>query len=245
VVKTFLIYFVLFGLEIPLVCAPAKEVVLWAWDRAEDLRFLRPGEAQVAALVATIELGEGGVRTRWRAHPMRIADGIELMPVVRIEAPAKAVLPPVATIVQVLKRAAARGDSHWIQIDFDARGPQWGWYRELLREAKRELGVRISVTALLGSCFADGPIDARHDAIDEAVPMLFRMGPEAPEWLRRVEDPHRGLVSGCRTAVGLATDEPAAWRHAVGRSGRTFVFHPKAWTKEAFREVCARLFSPR
>jgi hypothetical protein len=30
-------------------------LVLWAWDRAEDLRFLKPGQAEVAGLMATIQ----------------------------------------------------------------------------------------------------------------------------------------------------------------------------------------------
>ena len=28
---------------------PPRTIVLWVWDRADDLRFLQPGEAEVAA----------------------------------------------------------------------------------------------------------------------------------------------------------------------------------------------------
>lgn len=41
-------------------------LILWAWDRAEDLRFLKPAEAEVAGLMATIRLQDNEAYTSRR-----------------------------------------------------------------------------------------------------------------------------------------------------------------------------------
>jgi len=62
--------------------------------------------------------------------------------------------------------------------------------------------------------------------VDEAVPMLFRMGP--------LNEPYAGLARStstaapeCRGALGTSLDEPLHVR-AAGR--RVYVFAPAAWT---------------
>ena len=79
------------------------------------------------------------------------------------------------------------------------------------------------MTALASWCAGDAWIDEL--PVDEAVPMLFRMGPASAmlrqEWERRAPAP------ACRDAVGLSLDEPSP---AVPRGVRTYMFNPDAWS---------------
>jgi hypothetical protein len=59
--------------------------MLWAWERAEDLRWL-PKDVGVAYVVTTIELESDRVRTRPRAYPLRVRDDTITIPVVHVDA---------------------------------------------------------------------------------------------------------------------------------------------------------------
>jgi hypothetical protein len=81
----------------------------------------------------------------------------------------------------------------------------------------------LSMTALASWCLDDNWLDEL--PIDEAVPMLFRMGPAADAL--RADWGVRTLAPKCRTSRGVSLDEPAPRR---GGSTRTYVFNPGAWS---------------
>ena len=66
--------------------------------------------------------------------------------------------------------------------------------------------------------------------IDEAVPMLFRMGPDRREILDNLRDGHNFEAGICNQSLGISTDEPLA-KMPGGR--RVYIFHPGAWSQEA------------
>jgi hypothetical protein len=69
--------------------------------------------------------------------------------------------------------------------------------------------------------------------VDEAVPMLFRMGVD-DDAVRQHLAAGRGFGPDlCRTSLGLSTDEPKPKLPAVRRR---YVFHPEPWTKQAVNE---------
>lgn len=209
--------------------APAKPVlILWAWDRLEDLTFLEPGEAEVAGLLGTILLRDGEMRVEGRRLPLKVPAAMPILGVVRVESDGPA-LPDAARVAQEIRNLAGRPRVSGIQIDFDARASQLGWYKQLLKE----LGP-VSMTALASWCL-DAPWFAGAGA-REGVPMLFRMGPQQPQVLRRLRRQGE-FAEGCRGAVGISTDEPIEW---LPPATRVYVFHPKPWTEEAFRQLCAR-----
>jgi len=85
--------------------------------------------------------------------------------------------------------------------------------------------MALSITALASWCLYD---DWMADLpVDEAVPMLFRMGPEG-QWIRRYfasgGDVHSPL---CRYSVGLATDEAM---QGLPTARRRYIFHPQPWS---------------
>src|SRR5689334_1883248 len=61
-------------------------IVLWAWERPENLEFINPREIAVAFLAKTIRLRAEETLVKPRFQPLKFAPGTELIAVVRIEA---------------------------------------------------------------------------------------------------------------------------------------------------------------
>jgi hypothetical protein len=209
-------------------------VVLWAWERPEDLRGV-DRRVGVAYLAATFRLSGARSEVAMRAQPLKVDPATRLVAVVRIET--SLVDRPTLDarrIAELSARIAAlRGldGVRAIQVDFDARTSERAFYRELLTEIRRHLGVfPLSMTALASWCASDHWIDGL--PVDEAVPMLFRMGPEHEPFLE-AGSAGRFTAPLCAGAVGVSTDErtPALRGHR-----RAYIFHPRSWT---LREVGA------
>ncbi len=206
-------------------------VIPWAWERREDLRFA--GAREIAYLAATISIDRDRVDTRPRLQPLRVADGASVIPVIRIEARHSVDLTTVGRVAGDIARITAHVHPDLIQIDFDATRSQRTWYAALLQDLRGRLepSTRISITALASWCSDDRWMQAL--PIDEAVPMLFRMGSDARlvrARLRRGDDFKEPL---CRTSLGIATDEPLDRAPAAGR--RVYVFHTAQWDASAWR----------
>lgn len=207
--------------------------IVWAWDRPEDLRFLKPDEAGIAVLMAYVRVeGEQPARIERRKHPMYLTPKTPLIAVVRIETnkprwtsdQRKQALNALNAVFNdsVLKA---------VQIDFDATEIERSDYAALLQDLHRDLPKRtpISITALASWCMGDNWIRAL--PVEEAVPMLFRMGPDGPAARRAIEAGDDLTEQLCRGAIGISTDEPL---RVKDRPGRVYFFHPKPWTREAF-----------
>ena len=69
-------------------------LVLWAWERPEDLRFLDPTRVGVAFLAQRVRLGPKGVSYYPRMQPLRVAQETSLVAVVRVETAAGAARDP-------------------------------------------------------------------------------------------------------------------------------------------------------
>lgn len=201
-------------------------VILWAWESPQNLNFIDPAEAGVAFLAKTVALGGRQAIIRPRVQPLRVPPKTALIAVVRLESTGRNDLPPPAEIAPVIADLAHEPDIRALQIDFDARVSERGFYRELIGQVRRRLpsGYPLSITALASWCDGDGWIAAI--PVSDAVPMLFRMGPE------RYRPGDRFRVPLCQASVGVSMDEPIA-RWPRGR--RVYVFHPGAWTQRDYQ----------
>jgi uncharacterized protein DUF3142 len=208
---------------------PDRTIIPWAWERRELLRALPVQE--VAYLAGTFGRH---LELRPRMQPLIVGDGVQLDPVFRIEMRATTLSDDaIASAAQQIARVARRGNAALVQIDFDATASQRPLYRALLVAIRHALPkhTRISITALASWCMDDRWMSDL--PIDEAVPMLFRMGPDAAG-IRKSVAGTRFTEIRCRGSVGLATDESFT---EVSDVSRIYVFHPHAWTSEAWQSV--------
>jgi Protein of unknown function (DUF3142) len=187
-------------------------VVLWVWERREDLSFIDPRQIAVAYLDRTLELSADTVVVRPRLEPLTVPAQTVLIPLARVEIHWRS--PPSLSDAQrseVLRiiEAMAAASPPAIQIDFDATRSQRAFYRDLLAQVRARLpaSTALSITALASWCMYDDWVTRL--PVNEIVPMLYRMGPDAEDimsYLRGAAILHRrSLVSasGCRLTIGL------------------------------------------
>lgn len=214
----------------PTPLASLPPVIVWAWERPEDLRFVDPQQTGVAFLAKTITLRGDKVFARPRLQPLQLAPGTKTVAVIRIEtdrSDAPSLSP--SQLQQTAREIRNSSVSSVVQIDFDATVSERNFYRDLLKAVRRDLpsSVSLSITALASWCAGD---DWLHDlAIDEAVPMLFRLGVDAPGFQRRVQTGQPFESRMCRNAAGVSTDEPVK----PPTVARLYIFNPKPWSKDS------------
>ena len=214
----------------PLYTLPA--VIVWAWERPEKLDFINPDQIGVAFLAKTIDIEGDEIRIRPRLQPLELARGTKLVGVVRIETHHKN--PPIgASQVQRLADAVADvsrlSNVSAVQIDFDAWVSDREFYRALLNEVRRRLpsSTALSITALASWCAGDNWLADL--PIDEAVPMLFRMGLDARQF--QAGQPLTAKI--CQSSAGVSTDEPIA----APPVDRLYIFNPNPWTRDSLNSA--------
>lgn len=217
------------------------DLVIWAWERRENLDFIDPDKIAVAYLAYTLDLASNRVLIRPRLQPLSTPPHTNLIPVVRIEDDSR--YPPNMSAAQcddaatIIVGLARRPFPVGIQIDFDARRSERAFYRELLSELRGRLpkSIALSITAFASWCIGDDWIDGL--PIDEATPMLYRMGPDASgirAYLRGGGGFHSRL---CRASVGLSLDEKMP---AIAMNRRLYLYSPNPWTAARLREALER-----
>lgn len=213
-------------------------VVLWAWERPEDLRFLAGREAGVAFLAVTVRLSGGAVLTQRRRQPLLVDPGTPVMAVVRVET-VRGVRPALSqgqrqAVVRAALDAARLPRVAAVQIDGDAAASERPFFRALLADLRERLDPRLglSFTALASWCAGDRWL--KDAPVDEAVPMLFQMGRDAEAIRARAAS--GSLAPECRAAAGFSTDEPA-----IPMPGRVYLFSRDPWTEISFDRELSRI----
>jgi hypothetical protein len=224
--------------EVSLRQSRIPETVLWAWERPTDLRFIDPNQTGVAFLARTIRLKADQVVITPRFQPLNLPAQAKVIAVVRVESDASSV--PLMTAQQMMHLAeeiqsvAGLPNVLAVQIDFDATRSERDFYRKVIIEVRRRLpqSIGLSITALASWCADD---DWLSDLpIDEAVPMLFRMGADRQLIKNRVSAHEEFAAGPCRSSYGISTDEPM---EGLLPGKRLYVFNPRAWTKESVHAV--------
>lgn len=249
-------------------------VFFWAWEKPEDLQFVNSKIAGVAFLAKTIYLfpryqtstdyPSDEIVVKPRLQPLCVAPGTLLIAVARLETPqrssrgeAVSSVPNITAIPASKREEIAREivelqflpGVRAIQIDFDATVSQRAFYSSLLSDVRRNLpaSLPLSITALASWCIGDSWLEhLPPGTIDEAVPMLFRMGPDSATVARFLRSGQEFPAPACQGSLGLSTDESLSHevltRRLVGmpsswRSKRIYVFSPHLWTPTAATSV--------
>lgn len=207
-------------------------VVLWAWERPEDLGFLDPQRAGVAFLAGTAFIAtNGSVLFRMRTETLKLPLQAAVLPVVRIESALAHAPAQTAPLLSGVQRIANLPGVRGVQIDFDARSSERAFYRTLLAALQMHVSKPIGITALASWCEGDRWLD--REPVAEAVPMFFRMG--------RGESRDMNVKSSvCRSSIGLSTDEPWPAKRPAGIE-RIYLFSPRAWTNKEYSRSIERV----
>lgn len=212
-------------------------VILWAWERPENFAFINPRETGVAYLARTIYLRGERVFVRPRLQPLAVPPNTSLTVVARIESDRR--VPPLRTTAQLAAAAdavAELGRANGVaavQIDFDAGVSEREFYRTLLINVRRQLpdAVALTITALASWCTHDDWLTGL--PIDEAVPMLFRMGADRQQISNFLGTGNQFGPAVCHTSAGISIDEAIPMlSHSISRF---YIFAPRAWTERDAR----------
>lgn len=212
---------------------PEPEVVVWVWETPTDLRGADHTRVGVAFLARSLLLSGNDLVCRPRLQPLHLDPGTRITAVARFDLDRRT--PPTFSSAQEDLAVAALADladrhrdAAGFQIDFDAPASARPFYGRVLARFRRALlkTQSLSITALASWCQGDPWI--RTLPIDDAVPMLFRMGPDARDIRRSLRRGGDFTLASCRSSVGLSADDPFDW-HPPGR--RVYLFNPGGWTR--------------
>jgi len=212
--------------------------ILWAWERPERLDFIDPQKIGVAFLAKTIYLRADRVVSRPRLQPLTVPAEAGVIAVARIESDRAD--PPRLSSQQMKESAAEISELAslpnvvMVQVDFDATTTERAFYRNLLTELRQKLPrpTLLSITALASWCKGDNWLDDL--PIDEAVPMLFRMGVERKQFLSQLAAGGRFSAKPCQASAGVSTDEAFAQLPPVQR---LYVFNPMSWSPTSVKQT--------
>lgn len=217
-------------------------IVLWAWERPEDLHFIDPRREAVSYLVKTLLLAGDGVAERPNLNELRAPAGTRLMACARVEASRQSD-PSFSTrqaelAASSLARLAEFPSASAIQIDFDAIASERSFYRKLLILLRQRIpaSLPLSITALASWCQGDRWMAGL--PVDEAVPMLFRMGPDRDSILIGLQHGDGFTEPLCRGSEGISFDEFTPIPQA---NQRLYLFCPDGWTDQKFNVMISQL----
>ncbi len=226
----------------PLHGRPSRpRITFWAWERPERLTFLHSSDVGVAYLAATINLEDQPV-LRPRFQPLLVNPETPLTAVVRLEltrkTPGEFSADYSAEVTQEILRSIALPRVTGVEIDFDALKSQRDFYRTLLTDLRKQLpqGKQLSITALGSWCLGDDWISDL--PVDDAVPMLFRMGIDHDNIVNALKAGKDFREPLCRSSLGVSTDEP--WP-ATLLDRNVYVFTPHPWNATTFNAVERKL----
>ncbi len=215
-------------------CAPDRmksmpAVMLWAWERPEDLRSIDPTRMGVAYLCQTYTLrGDRALRSP-RLQPLEIPPETRLLAVTRLEVDSRQAFHPTTELRETLVQgilANLRKGVRGIQVDFDAKVSERVFYADLLKELRQRLdpALPLSITALASWALGETWLDDL--PVDEVVPMVFDMGSGGPVVKAALARRAEFRAKRARRALGVGLREPLPW---MPQDRRIYVFSHQPW----------------
>ncbi|MBA3993253.1 MAG: hypothetical protein C0469_06980 [Cyanobacteria bacterium DS2.3.42] len=146
------------------------------------------------------------------------------------------------TITGQLKKLQKLQPSQMVQIDFDALEDERPFYKTLLRNLRQELppATKISITALASWLLADRWIEP--GSADEAVAMLFSIGPGKRDVLSRLKKQTLDSGAGVPIAIGISANEGETNRmlfptEVQRKTDNLYIFSSRPWTEKRLRAI--------
>ncbi len=243
-------------------------VTVWAWERDENLSYIDPAKIDVAYFAGNIYVHGSLVSFRPRTQKLKLPKNAKTIPVFRIETirrssasssstptPTQAATDAVSsvpdqkaaqlvarTITGELKKLNKYQCAQMVQIDFDALEDERPFYKTLLRNLRQELppATKISITALASWLLADRWIEP--GSADEAVAMLFSIGPGKRDVLSRLKKQTLDSGAGVPVAIGISASEGETNRmlfptEVQRKTDNLYIFSSRPWTEKRLRAI--------
>ncbi|MBI4850895.1 MAG: DUF3142 domain-containing protein [Acidobacteria bacterium] len=217
--------------------AKLPKIMLWAWERPENLKFIDSSTTGVAFLARTISLKNSDIAVRPRLQVLEVPPNTTLIAVVRIETdiyqkPSFSLEQKEKTLEVILSLTNLK-NIVGLQIDFDAKLSEREFYKELLKDLRKRLpsNYLLSITALASWAIYDDWI--RDLPIDEAVPMLFRMGIGGKEVTKYLESKKDFTLPVAKTSLGISTSSELPW---LPPKRRVYIFAESSWSKDLLND---------
>lgn len=214
-------------------------VILWAWERPEDLRFIDTEKIGVAFLSQTLILQNDDVKFIPRRQPLKILPKTYLIAVSRIETDKSLNLSlsdsQISQLVLRIRQTLDLPNVKALQIDFDAVISERNFYRRLMKDLRGQIpeNIPLTMTALASWCASDGWFS--DFPVDEAVSMAFQMGTDDNKVRSFLADGKDWSEPLCRSSYGIALNEPLKMTFQPKR--RFYIFNNRPWQAEDLKNL--------
>lgn len=220
-------------------------VMLWAWERPENLLAINPQKTGVAFWAQTIFIDKDKFSIQHRLQPLAVPPNTYMECVVRLQpvdpqAQINLTEMQMHNLVGFIIQPALRPDIKSLQIDFDATFIQRQFYKKLLEQIRFTLPqhINLSITALASWCLGDNWLS--NLPTKSIVPMLFTMGSERKEALDYIER-KRSSLQLFKECAGISLTEPdviQSLQQAIkGNPQTVYIFSPHAWQPNTIKTV--------
>ncbi len=229
---------------------PIPRVMLWSWQKIEDLRSVDAKKVGVAFLVGRFIVDGNQVDCQPRLSRLQLPSGCYREAVARVEVkslPLDGNFSKVSTeLAEKIAQLTLRSKVDAVQIDFDARQNQRQFYLQLLRDLQKALpqGMTVSTTALAswsqGDTWLKEAVDqVQYGNIDHVVPMFFTMGAGQSKALQLLKS-RLPLTFNNKLAIGLSLTDSGAISVVAQRLSRfnhIYLFCSPGWNRESLNEA--------
>lgn len=217
------------------------KLVLWAWERPENLLFLKEKNVGVAFLAGSVVFQNGEIQKTPRLQPLKVNETTPLIAVVRIDnlnnEGIKLTDDGISELADFIVEICSQGNRiRSCQIDFDATASERDFYKELIFQVRDNLPetMSLSITSLVSWCNRDSWLADL--SIDDAVPMFYRLG--ADDSLIRNNLANTSFMKSeiCQKSVGVSLDEPLPDAEYL-KNRQIYIFNPRSWTEDDFNSI--------
>lgn len=222
---------------------PLPQIIIWAWERPENLLFINNKNIKVAFYAGSINFSDSETIFKPRLQPLAINPDTPVIAVIRIvnnERDNPLGRKQLSEAVDLIVENCLQEGIGSCQIDFDVKNSEIDFYKELIFETRDNLpkSIPLSITTLvswchLGSWLEDLPVE-------EVVPMFYRLGPD--ENLIRQDLVGESFMGAeiCQRAIGISVDEPLPQTKYL-KNRRIYIFNPDPWTSNDFLNIIKKI----
>lgn len=229
----------------------APRVMLWSWQKVEDLRPIDVKKAGVALLVARFTVAGQKVNCEPRLSRLQLPSGCYLEAVARVEVASlpeqEHILPVAEQLAEAITRLTLCRHFDALQIDFDARHLERPFYLALLNKLGQKLAPELSLSTTALASWSQGDLWLKDAAegqqslikIDHVVPMFFTMGAgrnKALQWL--AEKPPSRFNN--QLSIGLSITDPEAINivtPSLNTYNRIYLFCSPGWSEKNLQKA--------